>query len=168
MKTIFFMMLLCLASSALTQEHGHEHNAQDDAATTDTMARLSPELQELLRKEMQLLQDGLRELSVQMPQGGWDAVAEIAGNMRDSFILKKSLKPSHIEELKTRLPHGFVQLDRRFHDTAGKLVHAAHNRDVELSVFYQARMLEACANCHAEFAPKRFPGLAQAETAHEH
>ena len=168
MKIVYCLMLLGLAQLLPAQDHEHDHKAEINHATS-VMADLSPELQELLRKEMLLLRDGMCGLSTEIQQGGWESAAEIAGKMRDSFILKKSLTADQKKELTTKLPPEFVHLDRRFHETAGKLVHAAHKRDVELSIFYQARMLEACTNCHAQFAPVRFPGLARTvEEGHKH
>ena len=169
MKIAIFFFLLCLATLLPAQDHRAGHDAETDIVTSALMARLSPELQALLRKEMLLLQEGLSNLSTEIPRGGWESVAEIAAKMRDSYILKQSLTPDQKKELGTVLPPGFVQLDRRFHQTAGKLAHAAHNRDAELAVFYQARMLEACTDCHAQFTPERFPGLARAgEAGHDH
>ncbi len=164
---VYGLIWFCLAQLALAQDHGHDHDAAVNK-DADVAATLSPELRTLLRQEMLALRDGMSGLAVEISQGGWQSVAEIAAKMRDSYILKKSLTAGHKKELAAKLPPGFAPLDRRFHETAGKLVHAARKRDAELSVFYQTRLLEACVRCHADFAPARFPDLTQAEPAHEH
>ena len=135
----------------------------------DPAESLSPELRQLLVQEMQLIDAGMGKLASAISEGDWKAVESIAGKIQRSFILKQKLTDAQLHELHEKLPAGFVRMDVRFHETAGKLAATAHRRDAELSTFYYSRLLDGCVSCHTAFAPGRFPGLAAGGAAeHRH
>ena len=79
--------------------------------------------------------------------------------IRDSFILKQKLTEEQIAELHHTLPAEFLEMDRTFHSTAGKLAHAAHQQDGELVHFYYYRLHSQCTKCHSKYASERFPSF---------
>jgi len=165
--------VLALALGVGLAQHDHHadtpHTEKSAATTPDVAASLSPRLRELLDKEMWQIDDGMGTLATGISLGDWKTVAETASKIRDSFILEQQLTVEDAEELNQKLPAPFLKLDGRFHETSGKLAHAAHNRDAELASFYYYRMLDSCVHCHAAFAPKRFPGLVgSGPTEHKH
>jgi hypothetical protein len=131
--------------------HGHEHKSADPAEA------LSPELRQLFVKEMRLIDDAMGDL-----------LSAIAGKIQHSFILKQQLTEPQLHELHEKLPADFVQMDVRFHGTAGKLAATSPHRDAELAGFYYSRLVDGCVGCHAAFAPGRFPGLAAQESSDHH
>jgi hypothetical protein len=165
---------MCAAGSALvfsdTQQHHHEdpaHVQHQDAAAPDPTAELSPKLRMLLNKEMSLIDQGMGVLATAISQGEWETVEGTARTIRDSFILRQELSKEEAEELHAKLPEGFLLMDRKFHETSGRLAHVAQARAADLAVFYYSRLLESCVSCHATYAPNRFPGLAAGD-AGEH
>jgi len=173
MRMICFFLILGFTSWSLAQDHHEEHQQHahhEQVPATESgplMAGLSPTLQDLLRQEMLLLEQGMANLAKHLPKGEWESVAQISAQMRNSYILKKKLTADHKKEL-GKLPAEFLALDQAFHQTAEKLEHAAHERDAELSVFYLSRMMDRCIGCHAQYAGPRFPGLVQSTASHEH
>ena len=130
---------------------------------------LSPELRQLLVKEMQLIDNGMGELLSAISAGNWKTIEAIAGKIQHSFILKQQLTDQQLHELHEKLPDEFVRMDVQFHETAGKLAAITHHRDAELATFYYSRLVDGCVRCHASFAPQRFPGLAgQQSGEHQH
>ncbi len=122
--------------------------------------KLTPRLKGLLAEEMQQVAKATGELALAIAAGDHASVSQLATAVRDSFILKQSLTEQDKKDLMSAVPAEFVALDRRFHGLAGKLAHQATAKDSELQNFYFSRMLEACTECHAQFATDRFPGLA--------
>lgn len=86
-------------------------------------------------------------------------MSDLGGKVRDSFILKQSLTAQDKKDLMGAVPPSFVALDRQFHGLAGKLGNAGQARDSELQGIYFARMLNACVQCHGQFASDRFDGF---------
>ena len=163
--------MLALGVGLAQHDHHAEtpHTEKSAASTADVAESLSPKLRELLDKEMWQIDDGMGTLATGISLGDWKTVAETARKIRDSFILEQQLTAEDAEELHEKLPAQFLKLDGRFHQTSGKLEHAAHDRDAELVAFYYYRLLDSCVHCHAAFAPKRFPGLVSpAPAEHKH
>jgi len=125
---------------------------------------LTPRLKGLLADEMQQVAAATGDLALAITAGDHATVHRLAGAVRDSFILKQSLTEQDKKDLMSAVPPGFVALDRYFHGLAGKLANQAEKKDSELQNFYFSRMLEACTNCHAQFAADRFPGLTESGT----
>jgi hypothetical protein len=119
---------------------------------------LSPSLLELFRAEMRELLLGTQIIAAALPIGDWDRVVSTSRQMKASYILEKKLTPAQEKEL-TALPANFKYLDQNFHARTEKLAEAALRRDSEAAAYHYSRLIEACAECHASFAPTHFPGL---------
>lgn len=129
---------------------------------------LSPELRELLGKEMLALQDGMKAIVPAYTSGNLEQVAHIAEKMKNSFILKQEITAGQKRELKSKLPKSFLHLDREFHEYAGMLEHVAKERHMELVGFYYYKLTESCAGCHTHFATHKFPRLKEKVDGHDH
>ena len=141
-----------------TSETAHPETEISDLSTE---LNLPPEFQELLNKEMLEIQSAMQQLIPLMAQGNSEKTAQLAEQIKRSFILKKSLSPEKLKQLVQLLPAHFVQLDRTFHSNAGKLAESARQSDFIESGKIYGTMISACIGCHAQFAPKRFPNLNQ-------
>ena len=131
--------------------------------------KLTDRLRGLLMDEMGQVAQATADLALAIAAGDHARAMQLGAAIRDSFILKRSLTEQDKKDLMGAVPPEFVALDRRFHQMAGKLAHAAEAHDSELQGFYFAKMLDACVACHGHFASDRFPGLADAQAAgHEH
>lgn len=161
MKTKALSMLFLLTGLvALGQDdHHHHHHEESKAVEQGPTAGLSPEVRALLVEEMQQLDKAMSALSPEISSGNWSRISEIAAQMRDSFILKKKLTPEQGKELHGKLSEAFIERDRAFHTSAGRLVEAAEQHNGELTAFYFYRLMEGCVGCHAKYAPQRFPSL---------
>ena len=156
--TILFLVLITLALPS--RASGTEHSGK---------LGLSPELNLLLKAEMVELAEGVRVIALSLATADWEELEITSGKMHESYIMKKSLTPTLGAELKERLPHGFKQLDAKFHDRALKLRHAAELKDFELSAFHFSKLVESCAGCHSVYAVERFPGFHKGPPQrHEH
>ena len=121
--------------------------------------KLTARLKELIGKEMQQVAQATSELALAIAVGDHARAAQLGADVRDSFILKKSLTEQDKKDLMGAVSPAFLVLDRRFHLMAGKLAEAAAEKNTELQGFYYSKMIEACIACHAQFATDRFPGL---------
>lgn len=138
------------------------------AAGPDTAARaaepvgpkLTPELRELLRREMQQVLEASQDILAAQATGDYDTVATLAQQIADSFILERELTEGQRKTLESALPPGFVALDKDFHETATQLAAAAraHDKDRVRALF--GWLVRACGECHGRFAADRFPGFA--------
>ena len=122
--------------------------------------KLTDRLKELLATEMAQVGEATSTLAHAIATGDHATVADLGAKVRDSFILKQSLTPEDKKDLVGAVPKAFLMLDKRFHGLAGKMAEAAGAKDTELQLFYYGRMLEACAQCHSQFAANRFTGFA--------
>jgi cytochrome c556 len=131
---------------------------------------LSPELRVLLQKEMQAIEEAMGEILTANASGDLKQIASLGKQIKESFILKKSLTKSQKHELHTLLPEGFIKKDQEFHYNAGMLEHVAENKKVELVGFYYSKLFEACSSCHQDFAKHRFPifNVTKQNNKHEH
>ena len=88
---ILVCAILAAPAVASGQHHDEEGLAADEhhaEAMADPAEQLSPKLRGLLNKEMTLIDNGMGELATAISQGEWERVEEIAGKIRDSFILQ--------------------------------------------------------------------------------
>jgi hypothetical protein len=167
-----FAALALVAVVAAAQVH--EHHAPPEAASAGAatgVAALSPEVRALLRQEMAALQGAMLELVPAMVAGDWGTVARVAERIRAGFILARELTPAQREELATRLPAGFLELDAEFHGLAEGLEAAAREQRPELVTFYAYKLQDSCVGCHARHARERFPAFAAGHApapAHAH
>ncbi len=131
--------------------------------------RLSPPLLDLLRAEMREISHGAEGLALSLATADWKSIEATGAKIRASYLMEKQLTPAQAVELEQALPLQFKQFDAAFHQRAGKLAAAAAAHDPELALYHYARLLESCAQCHAAFASKRFPGFASpAPQGHHH
>ena len=151
---IFFTLAVCPWLSY--GENMHHHEAKKDITGIQS---LSPELRELLKKEMLALQNGMMSIVPAYVSGNWAEIESIADKMKKSYILKQSLTEKQIKELHTSLPGSFIKLDQNFHYLSGMLNHAAKNQKAELVGFYFSKLSESCVNCHSQYALHKFPAF---------
>ncbi len=145
--------------------------AEDDHHTmpveVNVIAQFSPEIQEMLTKEMVRLQNSMMQMMPAIAAGEWDMVATLADGMAMSHIMKQNLSQKQMESLHKGLPLAFKVLDNQFHDYAAMLSHVTRERHIELTTFYYYKLTETCIACHSQFAQKRFPGLTQPSKVHK-
>lgn len=144
--------------------------AEDDdhvmPVEVNVMAQFSPEIQELLTKEMINIQNSMMKMMPAIAAGEWDRVERLAGGIAMSHIMKQKLTKEQMRSLHDGLPMAFKVLDNQFHDYAGMLAHVTRERHTELTTFYFYKLTETCLACHSQFAQKRFPGLTLPSNMH--
>lgn len=166
MKIIFYIALLAFFLPTMGYaEEKHDHDTFETAVGVEA---LSPELRELLSKEMIAIQNGMISIIPAYSSGNWGEIAMTAGKIERSYILKQSLTESQIKELHSVLPPSFLEKDQRFHYMAGMLEHVAKEKKGELINFYFSEMTESCVGCHSVFATKKFPALSSKGKNEEH
>jgi hypothetical protein len=122
--------------------------------------KLTPRLKELLTSEMKQVSKATADLAIAIASGDHSTVADLGARVHDSFILKQSLTPKDKKDLMAAVPPEFVAMDRHFHGLAAKLSGAGKIGDSALQGFYFGRILEACVQCHSQYASDRFNGFA--------
>jgi len=147
---------LLLAPVAGHTEHPVEHHAQPPA----DQLHLSPAVMDLLKQEMNAIQEGMQALIPAIVSGNWQDVAAIGGQIQHSYIMQQQLTEAQMEELHRALPPVFQELDQSFHHAAGMLAQAAKQRNAEVVSFYFYKLTDTCVACHSKFAGYRFAGLA--------
>jgi len=161
----FIILLLTLYTMMGCELKDTSETAHTETAISDlpTEINLPSEFQDLLNQEMQEIQSAMQQLIPLMAEGNSEKTAQLAEQIKNSFILKKSLSPEKLKQLVQLLPAHFVQLDRTFHGNAGKLAESARQSDFVESGKIYGTMISACIDCHTQFAPNRFPNLNQAK-----
>ena len=149
--------VLFAAGVALAQEHAAPR------AEGTAVLPLSPKLRSALVAEMVGVKAGVAELSGLIAMGEWQAAAQHAENIRDSYIMKQKLSRAELEELERSLPADFVEMDSQFHRHADGLARASLEHNYELEVFYFSKMMEGCGACHARYATDVFDGFKPAD-----
>lgn len=156
--TRLILTLVCLLLAPVT---GHtEHPADQHAPPPGDHLHLSPALMELLKQEMNAIQQGMQTLIPAIVSGNWQDVAETGEHIQHSYIMQQQLTDAQMEELHQALPPAFLELDQSFHHSAGMLAHAAKMHNAEVVNFYFYKLTDTCVACHRKFAGYRFPGLA--------
>ena len=148
-------LLLCSPFSYAEDAHRHEMHVEVSAVET-----LSPALRTLLSREMRALQNAMQSIMPAYISGQWQEVADIAKQMKNSYILQQNLTDTQMHELHSSLPDAFLKLDQQFHYLSGMLSHAAEMEKPELVGFYFSKLSESCVSCHAQFASHKFPAFA--------
>ena len=123
---------------------------------------ISDEPRDLFKAEMNFIKIGMDEILYNMISGNDEKVVEIAGEIRDSFIFTRSLKPHNVKELMT-LPKEFFLVDQDLHRGAADLANAAEFNDKEEMRENYFRMVNSCVKCHATFATHRFSHFLEEE-----
>lgn len=144
------LMLLCAAVLAFAQDDGNEKKDGIE---------LSDETFDALMQEMHTVVQNVGALATSIALGELETVSKQARKIEASFILNSKLSEKEIEELHAALPSGFLEVDHKFHNDAGKLAEAADAKDHELVSFYFYKVMEGCVACHAGYAQKAFPGF---------
>ncbi|WP_188874131.1 cytochrome c [Iodidimonas muriae] len=123
--------------------------------------KLTPKLQDLLRKEMLSVNEASQEILAAMVTGDDERVATLAQQIHDSFILRQSMTPEDKADLMAAVPEDFVRMDRNFHEISAALAEAANakNRPPQRERFGQ--MIDACVACHSKYASDRFPAFSE-------
>lgn len=136
---------------------------------SDSALKLSQPVLELLREEMREVTVGVQGIAPAIAMGDWALVESTSSKIRASYIMEKKLTAAQSEEFESALPDQFKRIDAEFHARAAKLGTAAASHDAELAIHHYTRMLESCTQCHAGFAPARFPGfVSPAQDGHRH
>jgi len=150
-------VIVSILFSFISIGNSSEVTEQDKHAFEDgTELHLSHDVKVILNQEMKEIEEGMMKIIPAISAGSWETIANIAKNIKDSFILKQKLTKQQIEELHHSLTADFVEMDQNFHSTAGKLAHAAHQQDGELVNFYFYKLHSQCMKCHSKYASKRF------------
>ncbi len=173
----FTIITLILFASSKTRSaekgsHGKAHHplaalyGGHHAGSGEAELRLSPEVMNILIREMRYLSGAMRELSTALISGDWQQATTIAIKMRDSFIMKQELTSKQMEELHHALPPLFAEYDQVFHEYAGMLAHAAEKKNADVANFYLFKLSETCIKCHSRYAGERFPGFVNVTHPH--
>ncbi len=156
---IILLLTLCAMMGCEQKNIPEIAHPETEISGLPTKLNLPPELLTLLQKEMVEIQSAMQQLIPLMAQGNSEKTAQLAEQIKRSFILKKSLSSEELQQLIQLLPAHFVQLDRAFHGNAGKLAESAIQSDFIASGKIYGTMVNGCISCHTQFAPERFPNL---------
>jgi len=162
MKPIFMTVSIAFFSTMLMSPltYAEVKFGHDEKEPSSGIESLSPDLRELLKKEMRALQSGMMDVIPAYTSGNWSKVESIAHKMKNSYILKQSLTDKQVKELHTLLHESFIKEDQQFHYLSGMLEHAAKNKKAELVGFYFSKLSESCVSCHSQHAMHKFPAFA--------
>ena len=163
----FLIHLLLVTGLTVSSAHA-QNNEHQDKPPSDGISSLSPELRDLLTKEMQAIEKGMQAIIPAFASGNWNEIAHIAEQVENSFILKRQLTQEQRHELHEKLPTAFIKQDQQFHYLAGMLAHAAKMEKQELVGFYFSELNNACVRCHSEFARHKFPAFDTDKQQNEH
>ena len=136
-------------------------------AGTET-ENLSPQLRVLLQKEMMSLQNGMKEIIPAYVSGDLEKIARLAGQMKNSYIMKQQITEQQKHELVKKLPKEFFEKDKQFHKYAGMLEHVTEEKHIELIGFYYSKLLNSCVACHSEHATNKFPNFTSKSSEDDH
>lgn len=123
--------------------------------------KLTPKLQDLLRKEMISVNEASQEILAALVAGDDERVARLAQQIHDSFILRQSMTPEDKADLMASVPDDFVTMDSGFHEISAELAQAARIKDRQRQLKLFGRMINACVACHTRYAADRFSGIAE-------
>jgi len=128
--------------------------------TESIWPKLTPKLQGLLQQEMLSILDASHEILDALVMGDSPTVADRGRAIEASFIMEQSMTAEDRQDLMAVLPAEFVDLDRRFHQTAADLAAASESDDLTGAHASFDKMIATCSTCHMKFATDRFPGFA--------
>ncbi|MFE8071042.1 hypothetical protein QQM79_08275 [Marinobacteraceae bacterium S3BR75-40.1] len=144
-------LLAALVLGALVSSHAW--------AAEPVTPKLTDKLDRLLRQEMRSVQSAMGTIHTAMVTGQHEKVAENAQQVHDSFILQQSLTEQDRKDLKSAVPQGFIELDKRFHALSGQLAEAGKQEDTRKQRQLYDQMTGNCIQCHATYVSDRFPGV---------
>jgi cytochrome c556 len=122
---------------------------------------LTPKLQDLLRQEMQSIEQASKDILSALIAGDDARVAELAQQIHDSFIMEQSMTPEDKQDLMAAVPEDFLTQDQALHELSDSLAEAARDGDRAQQHAKFGQMIESCAACHTAYATDRFPYLAE-------
>ena len=159
--------------SAEKDSHGKAHHplaalyGGHHAGSGEAELRLSPEVMNILIREMRYLSGAMRELSTALISGDWQQAATIAIKMRDSFIMKQELTSKQMEELHHDLYHRSLPSMIESFTSTPVCSHMPRKRRTPMwqtSTSLSSR--RACIKCHSRYAGERFPGFVNETHSH--
>jgi len=115
---------------------------------------LSDKVRGFLKKEMRLLAESGRAVEAAIAAGNSGEVKKRAEAMRENFVHKDEVTTFDLREIEAALGVDFVEQDKAFHASARALEAAAKAGDKAGQRHIFNQMLEACAACHAAYAPE--------------
>ncbi len=159
MNRMIFTLLMVFVSSISINSYADK-----------SIEQLSPELRVLLKQEMLAVQEGMQKMVPAFVSGNYKEVSEVAGKIKNSFIMKQKITSEQKHELHKKLPKDFIVKDKQFHKYAGMLQHVSEEGHTELVSFYYSKLLDSCVGCHSVHAKHRFPLFRNAveKSGHHH
>jgi len=161
MSQLFKALIIAVAFSGATLACADDH-------VEIGVENLSPELRDLLSREMVAIQNGMMSIVAAYASGNSEETASIAEEIKSSYILKQEMTPQQRHELHQKLPRSFIHLDHQFHNYAGLLEEAARNNNDELIGFYFSKLVDSCSGCHSQHARHKFPAFVEENEEHTH
>jgi hypothetical protein len=113
MNIIIRISLLAILLPLLS--YGGEKNGHDSNEHLVGVEALSPDLRDMLSREMLALQSGMISIIPAFISGNWREIETTAGKMKRSYVLKQNLTEKQESELHSVLPPAFIEKDQRFH-----------------------------------------------------
>ena len=158
--SLIFMLLFSVNCVEKKEDKHAKIIENEKEITKSEEVELPPKFKNLLSEEMLQIQDAMQSLVPLLATGNTEA-ADLAEQIHNSFILKKSLSKEELQELISSLPKGFVKLDRAFHTKAKDLAATVRNNDFITDGIIYGEMVSGCINCHSHYALKMFPGFTE-------
>ncbi len=149
--TITLFLLACTARNNNLTPNNQHSNRQ--------LPPLPGDISLLLTLEMQAISKAMMELVPAIATADWQKISGIGSQIKHSYIMRHQLTSQQRQTLQRILPTDFKKMDFQFHQTAGKLAHAAEQHNSELVNFYFYKLNEACSQCHSQYALAKFPGF---------
>lgn len=159
---LIFILLFSVSCIEKKEDKHADIIENEKKLTNSEEIKLPPKFKNLLKEEMIQIQDAMQRLVPLLATGNTEA-ADLAVQIHNSFILKKSLSKEELKELISLLPKGFVKLDRAFHTNAKDLAAAVRKNDFITGGKIYGEMVSGCISCHSHYASQMFPGLTKSE-----
>jgi hypothetical protein len=152
MRNIFIVLIVIAVIGLAGNISSYGNNAGEGFKL-----QLPKKLHRALTGEMNALQNAMSNLSIAIPAGRLQEVAETTGKMIEGYIMNKVLSKKQLKELNKSLPSGYHAMDRAFYKAIEDLKQAAQgNNRKEVNLYYY-KSIEKCVTCHARYAKQRFP-----------
>lgn len=148
---VYLILVLLLVTPAAGQ--------QSSSDATPVWPELTPKLQGLLQQEMVSILNASKNIAEALVLGEEARIAKLARGIEASFIMKQNMTEQDQKDLMEALPEDFVQMDKRFHQTASRLAGAADKGDLDAAHAEFSSMLQQCTACHVRFATDRLEGF---------
>lgn len=160
-KYLILPVLITVSACSLTAEKSDVHNNLHQI-------NLPVDIQDLLRQEMQAIEQAMQKLISSIATADWQKTVAIAEQIQASYILQQNISADQKRTLQHLLPEQFKKLDQAFHHHAGMLAHAAKAKNADVVNFYFYKLSDSCVQCHSNYARSRFPGFSNLTNHHTH